>query len=122
MLHLRGLALSAILALGCSHPTEGGAPVAPPSAGLAPADPVALLKKQAEADHLYDLRCVSFMPDGQEQGMTLVVVREKHGEGCPGDPAVAPTRDHYRVDAKGTIEWMDIPKGSYVPYASRPRR
>ena len=122
MLRLRWLALSAVLALGCSHSIEGGAPGAPPPAALAPADPVALLVKQAEADHLYDLRCVSVLPDGQEQGKTIVVVREKHGDGCPGDPAVAPTRDRYRVDANGVIEWMDILKDSYLPYASRPKR
>lgn len=48
-------------------------------------------------------------------------VREKHGDGCPGDPQTAPVRDRYRVERSGAILWYDVAEGDFVGYAQRAR-
>lgn len=123
---------------------------APPTAPAAAAPPAAfdetraldMLEARLAADHVYaDAQCLQYAaetdappaaddaaaspaatePAGTEAAAIEVAVREKHGDGCPGDPQTAPVRDRYRVERSGAILWYDAAEGDFVGYAQRAR-
>jgi hypothetical protein len=59
--------------------------------------------------------------DDDNEGFDIAV-RERHGNGCPGDPQTSPVRDRFRVEHSGAIRWYDPIEGDYVDYAERAQR
>ncbi|HEX5033471.1 MAG TPA: hypothetical protein VFW62_03240 [bacterium] len=54
------------------------------------------------------LECVFWIVEESTAKYIEYAVREKHGGSCPGDPAVSPIVDRYRVPAgKGRIQTYD---------------
>lgn len=114
-------------------------PRAPPSA--APADTfdgnraMDVLQARLSADHAYpDLQCLGYAVEdasgddaAADAGAAAsvasapaaieIAVREKHGDGCPGDPQTEPVRDRFRVERSGAIQWYDVVDGDFVEYA-----
>lgn len=59
--------------------------------------------------------CLTYGVDGETPDHIDVVVRERHGNACPGDPATAPVRDRYRIAVKGDrVQRYDPVTGDYV--------
>ena len=60
------------------------------------------------------IRCVSLFTEETTRLFYQFAVREKHGEKCPGDPAVAPLVDRFRVIKKnGKIQRYDVVNDSW---------
>ncbi|MBB5876794.1 MULTISPECIES: hypothetical protein [unclassified Xanthomonas] len=95
-----------------------------------------LLQARLAADHAYpDLPCLGYaIEDEQDEAASAtasapaapkasapaaieIAVREKHGDGCPGDPQTEPVRDRFRVERSGAIRWYDVVDGDFVDYA-----
>jgi len=58
-------------------------------------------------------QCLSFeVDDSPPAGMILVNVREKHHEGCSGDPATSPRLFSVRVSRKSNKMWTDAKSDS----------
>lgn len=86
---------------------------------------LALLMDRLQHDKVYPDNCVSVMADDDDDGSDGgfdFAVRERHGDGCPGDPQTSPVRDRYQVGTDGRIGWYDITEGEYVDYAERGAR
>ncbi|QDI04391.1 MULTISPECIES: hypothetical protein [Xanthomonas translucens group] len=125
------------------------APAIAPAAGDAPAAAfdatraLDMLQARLAADHVYaDAPCLQYAaetdaepvaadaaasssastePASTASAVIEVAVREKHGDGCPGDPQTAPVRDRYRVERSGAILWYDAAEGDFVGYTQRAR-
>lgn len=83
---------------------------------------IQLLIERVTRDNLYaNLDCLSFMLAQQSREGYSIAVREKHGGSCPGNPNVAPLLDRFQVKSDGTILWLNITSGEYVPYEQRLR-
>jgi hypothetical protein len=150
MTHHHRAVLALALLLGACKPQATPEPAAPaatqaaPTAPVQPASPPATnaagvqangavadadqalqrLVAQLRRDALYPDNCVSYASEddaGASDGFTFVV-RERHGDGCPGDPQTAPVRDRFRVDHDGTLHWYDVVDGDYVDYTERSAR
>ncbi|KLD77017.1 hypothetical protein FZ025_04145 [Xanthomonas hyacinthi] len=96
-----------------------------------------MLEARLAADHVYaDAQCLQYaaetdaesaadaaaaLPVATASAAIEFAVREKHGDGCPGDPQTAPVRDRYRVERSGAILWYDAAEGGFVGYAQRAR-
>ncbi|WP_371181085.1 hypothetical protein [Xanthomonas sacchari] len=116
------------------------APRATPPA--APADTfddqraIDLLQARLSADNAYpDLQCLGYAVENDASADDAaavagaaasaasapaaieIAVREKHGDGCPGDPQTEPVRDRFRVERSGAIGWYDVVDGDFVDYA-----
>ncbi|QSQ53143.1 hypothetical protein [Xanthomonas translucens] len=132
-----------------ADPPAAPAPTAPaiaPAAGNAPAAAfdatraLDMLQTRLAADHVYaDAPCLQYAAETDADPVVAdaaaspspsteyaaaaidVAVREKHGDGCPGDPQTAPVRDRYRVERSGAILWYDVAEGDFVGYAQRAR-
>jgi hypothetical protein len=130
-------------------PATASAPASVPAASEAPAAAfdetraLDMLETRLAADHVYaDAQCLQYAaetdaepaaadaaaspsattePDASASAAIDVAVREKHGDGCPGDPQTAPVRDRYRVERSGAILWYDAAEGDFVGYAQRAR-
>lgn len=130
-------------------PATAAAPATAPAAGHAPApafdetQALDMLEKRLAADHVYaDAQCLQYAAETDAEPVaddaaaapsataepaasasTAIdfAVREKHGDGCPGDPQTAPVRDRYRVERSGAILWYDVAEGDFVGYAQRAR-
>ena len=129
-------------------PASAAAPAATPVAGDAPAaafDEIRaldMLETRLAADHVYaDAQCLQYDAETDAEPVAddaaasppattgaaaapaaiEFAVREKHGDGCPGDPQTAPVRDRYRVERSGAILWYDVAEGDFVGYAQRTR-
>lgn len=96
-----------------------------------------VLQARLAADHAYpDLPCLGYAVEdaSEDQAATdagaiasatsvsapaaiEIAVREKHGDGCPGDPQTEPVRDRFRVERSGAIRWYDVVDGDFVDYA-----
>ncbi|WP_309912193.1 hypothetical protein [Xanthomonas sp. 1678] len=128
-------------------PASAAAPAAAPVARDAPAAAfdetraLDMLETRLAADHVYaDAQCLQYdaetdaepvaddaaAPPPAISGAAAAApaaiefaVREKHGDGCPGDPQTAPVRDRYRVERSGAILWYDVAEGDFVGYAQR---
>ncbi|MGL0787627.1 hypothetical protein [Xanthomonas translucens] len=140
----------AMLSMGCGPAAPAApAPTAPaiaPAAGNAPAAAfdatraLDMLQTRLAADHVYaDAPCLQYAAETDADPVAAdaaaspspsteyaaaaidVAVREKHGDGCPGDPQTAPVRDRYRVERSGAILWYDVAEGDFVGYAQRAR-
>ncbi|AKK66735.1 hypothetical protein FD63_04165 [Xanthomonas translucens pv. undulosa] len=140
----------AMLSMGCGPAAPAApAPTAPaiaPAAGNAPAAAfdatraLDMLQTRLAADHVYaDAPCLQYAAETDADPVAAdaaaspspsteyaaaaidVAVREKHGDGCPGDPQTAPFRDRYRVERSGAILWYDVAEGDFVGYAQRAR-
>ena len=62
--------------------------------------------------------CFSLLVQESEPAFFGIAVHEKHGSGCPGDPATAPVLDRFRVDvATGAIQRYDVVEDSYADWA-----
>ncbi|MCC4596311.1 hypothetical protein NRY95_16690 [Xanthomonas campestris pv. phormiicola] len=130
-------------------PAAAAAPAAAPATGDAPAAAfdqtraLDMLETRLAADHVYaDAQCLQYAaetdaepavddasaapsattePASAASAAIDFAVREKHGDGCPGDPQTAPVRDRYRVERSGAILWYDVAEGDFVGYAQRAR-
>ncbi|MCI2244638.1 hypothetical protein L3067_08480 [Xanthomonas sp. PPL568] len=95
-----------------------------------------LLQARLTADRAYpDLPCLGYAVENDEDEAASatasaaavskpvapaaieIAVREKHGDGCPGDPQTEPVRDRFRVERSGAIRWYDVVDGDFVDYA-----
>ncbi len=127
--------MTAALLLGCRQQSDDAPARAPataqPHAGPATAaatpEDRALdaLARRLRSDGVYPDGCVAFVaetpdPDAGE-GAFEFAARERHGNGCPGDPQTSPVRDRYRVARDGTLSWYDVVNDEYVDYAQRRR-
>lgn len=131
-------------------PATAAAPAAAPAAGNAPAATfdearaLDMLETRLAADHVYaDAQCLQYDAETDAEPADTAeapqaapaatasaatdaaaiefAVREKHGDGCTGDPQTAPVRDRYRVERSGAILWYDVAEGDFVGYAQRAR-
>lgn len=85
---------------------------------------ISLLTTKIEKDGIYrwtKLGCLHF--DASEDGLFyLIEIREKHGNGCPGDPGVLPIVDRFRVNRQdGNVLWYNLLSQSlktedFLPY------
>jgi hypothetical protein len=140
--------LLAILGAGCgpapdrqtdtpSPPATTDAPRAAPPAVPAFDENRAmdLLQARLAADRAYpDLQCLRYAVEDAGDAdaapsaapaaieMIEIAVREKHGDGCPGDPQTEPVRDRFRVERSGAIRWYDVVDGDFVDYAQWQRQ
>lgn len=86
---------------------------------------VDLLHQRVLADKLYPAsrqgECLSFEVEQRLDTRYEIAVREKHGQGCPGDPGTGPVLDRFEVQqGDGRIRRYDPIAGSYVDYAPEP--
>jgi hypothetical protein len=128
-------------------PPQAPATATTPATGDAPAAAfdetraLDMLETRLAADHVYaDAQCLQYAaetdaepadaaaspsattePAASASAAIDFAVREKHGDGCPGDPQTAPVRDRYRVERSGAILWYDVAEGDFVGYAQRAR-
>lgn len=82
---------------------------------------VQLLVQKVKADSLYDnwtkIECLNFLVEEATQSHVDIVIREKHGGKCPGDPNTAPEVDRFRVlCSTKKVLWWDFATGDYSPY------
>ena len=62
--------------------------------------------------------CLSLLVEESEPAFFGIAVHEKHGDGCPGDPATAPVLDRFRVDvATGAMRRYDVVEDRYAEWA-----
>ena len=97
---------------------------APPPSDDAQARALQALEARLQGDHVYPDNCISIMAeDGDAPAPDTFdfSVRERHGDGCPGDPQTSPVRDRFRVQADGTLLWYDVVNADFVDYAERAR-
>ncbi|HKY61927.1 MAG TPA: hypothetical protein VJR29_00775 [bacterium] len=91
-------------ALTFAEPARAGSPEASP---VSEKRLQTYLAKQLPARGL-SLECVYWIMEDSTAKYVEYAVREKHGGSCPGDPAVSPIVDRYRVPAgKGRIQTYD---------------
>ena len=63
------------------------------------------------------LECLSVLVEGSTVTYDLLVVRERHGGPCPGDPSTAPIVDRLRVTrSTDAIEIYDISGDTWSPF------
>jgi hypothetical protein len=83
---------------------------------------VDLLAKKVNADGLYPAsrqgECLSFAVEQRLDERFEIAVREKHGEGCPGDPGTGPVLDRFEVQGDGKLRRYDPIAGAYVDYTA----
>lgn len=61
--------------------------------------------------------CLSLLVEESEPAFFGIAVHEKHGDGCPGDPATSPVVDRFRVDVTtGAIKRYDVVEDSYADW------
>jgi hypothetical protein len=125
--------------LAAAPATAPAAAAAPPPAALDEIRALDMLQTRLAADHVYaDAQCLQYAAQTDAEAASVAdeagaappastdvaiefAVREKHGDGCPGDPTTAPVRDRYRVERSGAILWYDAAEGDFVDYAQRAR-
>lgn len=83
-----------------------------------------MLVKKIQEDKLYDswttMACLSFVTEEDEDADYVdFAIRERHVEGCPGDPETAPIVDRFRVSrTKKIIQWYSAMEDQWLPYES----
>jgi len=81
-----------------------------------------VLVSRIKMDKLYDSRapnlsCLLFLTEEKAKNYFDFAIREKHGDGCPGDPDTAPIVDRFRVNrVTRSIQWYDPIEGEFRPY------
>ncbi|GHH58844.1 hypothetical protein [[Pseudomonas] boreopolis] len=139
----RGALPALLLALSACKPQPAAPPVAPspdpPARPLVSAPQAPLheahvrdaeqalqrLTARLERDKVYPDACNAYVlesGDGDGDRSFDIAVRERHGEGCPGDSQTTPVRDRFRVGRNGRIHWYDPIEGEFVDYAERAQR
>ncbi|WP_022974505.1 hypothetical protein, partial [Xanthomonas maliensis] len=85
---------------------------------------LSLLETRVRGDRLYPDDCIRIVSESDAQTPSQsfdFAVRERHGDGCPGDPQTSPVRDRFRVQADGHVLWYDVVNADFVDYAERAR-
>ncbi|PKV12806.1 hypothetical protein [Xanthomonas prunicola] len=125
--------LAALAAAGCKQQPADPVATQPKPAVTAPAAPASddaqtralkMLEARLQSDHVYPDNCISLMAeegDAPSPDAFDFAVRERHGDGCPGDPQTSPVRDRFRVQADGTLLWYDVVNADFVDYSERAR-
>lgn len=83
------------------------------------------LAARLQRDKVYADACNAFVLEGDADDGSRsfdIAVRERHGDGCPGDPQSSPVRDRFRIARDGAIRWYDPIEGDFVDYAQRTQR
>ena len=81
-----------------------------------------VLISRIKMDKAYDswapnLSCILFLTEEKTNNYFDFAVREKHGDGCPGDPNTAPIVDRFRVNrVTKNIQWYDPVEDELRPY------
>lgn len=89
--------------------------------GLTETQALDILVSQVKKDQLYDRwtagpSCLLFFIEGNTKSYFDFAIREKHGNGCPGDPTTAPIVDRFRINrSTKKIQWYDS-EGELLPY------
>ncbi|AVQ06168.1 TPA: hypothetical protein HH295_13355 [Xanthomonas vasicola pv. zeae] len=132
-LHFVFVFLAALTLAGCKQQPAEPVATQPTPAVTAPAAPASddaqtralnALEARLQSDHVYPDNCIGIMAeegDAPSPESFDFAVRERHGDGCPGDPQTSPVRDRFRVQADGTLLWYDVVNGDFVDYAERAR-
>jgi hypothetical protein len=89
-----------------------------------------LLVRKVQDDALYaswtTIQCLRFILEDTTSRHFDFAVRERHDGKCPGDPAVEPIVDRFRINrATKEVLWYEAANGNYVAYArvkQRPNR
>ena len=64
-----------------------------------------------------NLSCLLFLTEEKAKNYFDFAIREKHGDGCPGDPNTAPIVDRFRVNrVTKNIQWYDPVEDELRPY------
>ncbi|HWU52776.1 MAG TPA: hypothetical protein VN153_08165 [Tahibacter sp.] len=72
---------------------------------------------QRSADYRSHGECLSLLVEEREPAFFGIAVYEKHGDGCPGDPATMPVLDRFRVDlATGALRRYDVVEDRYADW------
>lgn len=77
------------------------------------------LQQQLKRSTAYRIHgdCLSLLVEESELAFFGIAVHEKHGDGCPGDPATSPVVDRFRVDvATGAIRRYDVVEDGYTDW------
>lgn len=91
-----------------------------PTISLSESQARTILVEKISQDSIYTawrkIECFHFYTEEITPEYFGFTIREKHGDGCSGDPDTEPVVDRYRV-ARQTkdISYLD-PGGEYVPY------
>ncbi|WP_257385570.1 hypothetical protein [Tahibacter caeni] len=69
------------------------------------------------ADYRVHGDCLSLLVEEKEPAFFGIAVYEKHGDGCPGDPATMPVLDRFQVDvATGALRRYDVLEDRYADW------
>lgn len=69
------------------------------------------------ADYRAHGNCLSLLVEESEPAFFGIAVYEKHGDGCPGDPATMPVLDRFQVDAAtGALRRYDAVEDRYADW------
>lgn len=61
--------------------------------------------------------CLSLLVEESEPAFFGIAVYEKHGDGCPGDPATMPVLDRFQIDAvTGALRRYDVVEDRYADW------
>lgn len=82
-----------------------------------------MLRKRIKADRIYDRwadrKCLVYQLEQCDKRRVDIAIRERHRDGCPGDPATEPLVDRFRIIKKsGRIQWYDLRNGEYVRFSA----
>jgi hypothetical protein len=81
-----------------------------------------VLVSRIKMDKVYDswapnLSCLLFLTEEKANNYFDFAIREKHGDGCPGDPNTVPIVDRFRVNrVTKSIQWYDPAEDELRPY------
>ncbi|MCC4587012.1 hypothetical protein LL962_07785 [Xanthomonas sp. NCPPB 1067] len=123
--------LAVLVMVGCRQQPAEPAVTPPKPAVTAPAAGTAddararalhALEARLQSDQAYPDNCISIVSEPGDAPVPQsfeFAVRERHGNGCPGDPQTSPVRDRFRVNANGEVLWYDVVNADFVDYAKR---
>jgi len=80
-----------------------------------------ILQSKVRGDRLYSswttAACLTYVLEKTTDQSFDIAIRERHGNGCPGDPDTAPVVDRYRVHRKTKqIRWYEPVEDKWRPY------
>ena len=64
---------------------------------------IGIVKSDPQYAGAFKIECLQFMTEQDSAGHTDIAMREKHGNGCPGDPATSPVVDRFRIEKPSGI-------------------
>lgn len=89
------------------------------AAPLDEAGAVNRLQQQLKRSAAYRIHgeCLSLLVEESEPAFFGIAVYEKHGDGCPGDPATMPVLDRFQIDAvTGALRRYDVVEDRYADW------